>query len=179
MGEHRIIVDHLKLEYKGPVNFNELIRNIETHFAEKHFEKRSDRTYEIDAPKGKYIEWIQGSWKKISDWIRLVIKIRIQAYDMVKVDAVLDKKKIRIDNCRMIIYFDGYIETDYEHRWDEKPLLIFFRTIKDKFLEKAYTERFESILTQDVHQVYELTQRYLNMQRAYTVVSKPGGHFSL
>lgn len=168
----------MKIEYTGPLNFNEMIQNIERHFAEKHFEKRSDKTYEIDGPKGKYIEWVQTTWKKITDWIRLSIKIRILAYDLTKADATLDGKKVKIDNARIIIYFDGFIETDYEHRWDERPIFVFFRTIKDKFIEKAYTERFESILTQDVHQVYELIQRYLNMQRSYKVVSKVP-HFSL
>ena len=52
------------------------------------------------------------------------------------------------------------------------PFLVFFRSMYDKFIYKAYTERFGQRLTFDVHQLYDLIEKFFNMYRHYRVVTK-------
>ncbi len=89
-----------------------------------------------------------------------------------KVEIVEGKKKLKVDQGRVLIYIDGFIEHDYEHRWDDIPLFVFLRTLYDKFIYKAYTERFEHKLTNDVHSLYNEIEKFLNTSRHYKVISK-------
>lgn len=172
MSDLRIIVDHLKLDYSGLLDVKELFKIISRWFYERHFQKKEDKNYEQNLPEGKFIEYEISHWKKISDYTRYVYKIRMLFQNLNKVEVAKEKKKIQIDQGRVLIYFDGYIEHDYEHRWDERPFFIFFRTLYDKFIYKAYTERFEHRLTHDIHNLYNEIEKFLNTYRYYKVVSK-------
>lgn len=172
MSELRIIVDHMKLDYKGLFDVNNLFRLIDAWLFERNFEKRTNKNFEQETPKGKFIEWEVASWKKISDYQRYIIKIRMLMYNLTKVDAIKEKKKTKLGHARILMYFDGYLESDYEHRWDERPLFLFFRTLYDKFIYKAYTERFEQRLASDVHHLYNHVEAFLNTYRLWKPVSK-------
>lgn len=172
MAEVRIIVDHMKLIYNGLFDVNDLFRAIDAWLFERGYEKYTNRADEILTPTGKFIEWESRPWKKISEYNRYFMKIRILMYDVKKVDVVHENKKIKLSQGRSIITFDGFIEFDYEHRWDEKPLLLFFRTLYDKFIYKAYTERFEQQLSFDMHQLYDHIEKFFNTYKYYRVVTK-------
>ena len=76
------------------------------------------------------------------------------------------------------MYFDAYLLHDYEHRWDMTPMLVFLRTMFDKFIYKIYTERFEQRVTHDIHHLYNVVETYLNMYKHYRPVSEVP-HFAL
>lgn len=171
MSDLRIIVDHMKLEYKGLFDLNGFFRLIDSWLFERGFEKRTNKNFEQATPKGKFIEWEIASWKK-HESRRDIIKVRVLMHELKKVDAVKGKKKEKLYQGNLLMYFDGFVEFDYLHYWDEKPFLIFLRTLYDKFFFKAYTERFEQRLTHDVHKLYHHVESFLNMYRHYRVVSK-------
>ena len=172
MSDVRIIVDHMKLDYKGLFKANDFFRTIDVWLFERGIEKKTNKNFEQVTPKGKFLEWEISSWKKITEYIRYIYKIRVLVYELKKVETIIDKKKQTIDQGHVMIYFDGYIEFDYEHRWDDSPLLVFFRTLYDKFIYKMYTDRFERRITYDVHQLYDHIEKFFNMYRHYSVVTK-------
>ncbi|MEA2037636.1 MAG: hypothetical protein U9O94_09065 [Nanoarchaeota archaeon] len=172
MSDLRIIVDHLKLDYSGVLDVKGLFRLINHWFSERGFQKKEDKNHEQNMPDGKYIEYEISPWKKITDYNKYIFKIRILFEKLKKVEITKDKKPIKVDQGRVIINFDGYLEHDYGNRWDDKPLFIFFRTLFDKFINKAYTERFEHRLTNDLHNLYNEIEKFLNTNRHYNVVSK-------
>jgi hypothetical protein len=172
MADLRIIVDHLKLDYSGILNVTELFKLINKWFAERHYHKKEDKNQEQNLPDGKFIEYEISPWKKATDYTKYIYKVRMLFQKLKKVEIVQGKKKLKVDQGRVLIYIDGFIEHDYEHRWDENPLFVFFRTLYDKFIYKAYTERFEHKLTNDVHKLYEEIEKFLNTSRHYQVVSK-------
>ena len=172
MSDLRIIVDHMQFDYKGLFDLNNLFKTIEAWLFERAYEKRTNKNFEENTPTGKFIEWEIASWFKATDYIRNIIKIRMLFYDLKKVEATRDKEKAKVTQGRVIMYFDGYIEFDYLHYWDRHPVLQFLRTLYDKFIFKAYTERFEQRLTYDVHQIYDMIERHFNVYRHYSVVTK-------
>ena len=172
MSDLRIIVDHLKLDYSGIVDIKGLFHLINKWAAERHFQKKEDKNYEQNIPEGKFIEYEISPWKKVTDYTKYIYKIRIQAQNLKKVEVTQDKKKSKLDQGRILIYIDGFIEHDYAHRWDEKPLFQFFRTIYDKFIFKAYTERFEHRLVHEIQGLYNDIEKFLNTSRYYKVISK-------
>lgn len=172
MGHLKIVVDHEKIDYKGPLNLGDMLRMIENFLWERGFDKKQDKDFEQNTANGKFIEWQITPWKKISDYTRYHIKIRVLGYDILKADAVNNGKKTKVDNGRIIIVIDGFVEYDYDHRWEEKPILHFFRVIYDYFVNKAYTERFEHMLVHDINHLVSHIEKFLNLYRHYSVISR-------
>ncbi|MBU0615926.1 MAG: hypothetical protein KJ601_07575, partial [Nanoarchaeota archaeon] len=92
-----------------------------------------------------------------------------------KVEAVLDHKKQALSSGEVIIWFDSYLEQDYENRWEETPMLLFIRTLFDKWLYHGYTERFEQRITHLTYQWYHQIEKFFNFYTNYKVVSKIPG----
>jgi hypothetical protein len=173
MGHLKIVVDHEKIEYSGPFNGNELFRMIDNFVFERGFDKKHDKDFEQNTANGRFIEWQISPWKKITDYIRYIIKIRILGYDIVKTEAAIEGKKKKVDNGRLIIVIDGFIEYDYDNYWDDKPILFFFRTLYDRFVFKSYTERFEHRLVHDINTLYHHLEKFFNLYKHYSLISRP------
>src|SRR3989344_79056 len=174
MGHLKIVVDHEKIDYSGPFDVADFLRMIENFLWERGFDKNQDKDFEIHTERGKSIEWQYSPYKKITDYIRYIVKVRVLGYDLTKIDAVNNGRKSKIDNGRIIVVIDGFIEYDYDSKWEGKPILHFFRTIYDYFIFKAYTERFEQRLVHDINHLHDHIEKFLNLYRNYTVISKPG-----
>ncbi len=174
MGHVKIIVDHEKIEYSGPLVVRDLFRMYDNFLFERGFDQKVDKDFEQNTPHGKFIEYQVNPWKKITDYGRYLIKIRTLGYDIVKVESVNNGRKTKADNGKIIIVIDGFVEYDYDHRWDGKPILFFLRTIYDYFVFKAYSERFEQMLVHDINHLKDHIEKFLNLYRHYKVVSIKG-----
>ncbi|MFH2028680.1 MAG: hypothetical protein ABIJ08_06055 [Nanoarchaeota archaeon] len=172
MSDVRIIVDHLKLEYSGIFDTKALFDTIGNWFMDRSIQKRESKNYEQNLADGKYIEYEIAYWKKITDYTRTIYKIRALFSELKKVTVMKDNKKVDMDQGKVLFYLDGYIEHDYEHRWEMAPMLQFFRMLYDKFFYKYYTERFEQRITYEMHGFYDTLERFFNMYRHYRSVSK-------
>jgi hypothetical protein len=139
---------------------------------EKGFDLWIVKEFEHDTNRGKQIEWQLRPWKQISDNLRYWIKIRALIYDYHKVDAIVDKKKVKIGNGKVVIYLDGYAELDQLNFWERFPILQFIRSLYTHFVYKIYTENFEQRLTYDVYQLYHTIEQFFNIYKSYKVVSK-------
>ena len=173
MGHLKIVVDHEKIDYSGPCNVNDLLKMIENFIFYMGYDKKQEKDFEINTHNGKFIEWQYSPWKKITDYVRYIIKIRILGYDIVKTDMMLESKKTKVENCRLIIVIDGFIEYDYEDKWGGLPMLQLLRTIYDYFVFKVYTERFEHRLVNDINHLTDNIEKFLNLYRHYTIISRP------
>lgn len=172
MSELRLIVDHLRLNYTGPFNANELYKNITAFLFERGFDTKVDKEFEQNTKTGKQIEWQINNWKRITDNVRYWPKVRILIYDYNKVDAIVDKKKVKVGNGRVVVYIDGYLELDEHNQWEAIPFFQFLRSIYNHFIYKVYTERFEQRLSYDMHHLYQTIEQFFNICRHYKVVSK-------
>jgi len=172
MGELRMIVNHDKIDYNGPLNVQKLLLLIENFLWERGYDKQQEKDFEQNTDKGKFIEWQYKPWKKITDYIRYMVKVRVLGYDLVKVDTVVDGKKTKVESGRVIIVIDGFMEYDYDNRWDLNPVMELIRGIYDHFIYHVYTERWEHRLTNDINTMHNAIEQYLNMHRRYTVISR-------
>ena len=173
MGHLKIVVDHDKLEYTGPFDANSLLRMIENHLWERGFDKRMDKDFEVHSHGEKFIEWQYAPWKKITDYISYIVKIRVLGYNLVKADVKQNGKKSKVDSGKVVIFIDGYLLYDYDSYWDNKPFLFFLRTMYDYFVFKAYTERFEQRLVHDINTLHDSIEKFFNMHRHYKLISRP------
>ncbi|MBL7055505.1 hypothetical protein ISS07_01175 [Candidatus Woesearchaeota archaeon] len=172
MGELRVTVDHLRLNYEGPFDAHELYKHLTNFIYEKGFDFRPDKEFEHELQNGKHIEWLLRPWKQISHDMRQIVKMKVLIYNYKKVDAIVNNKKTKIGNGKLVMYFDGYIDFDQWNMWEHKPFLQFIRTAYLNFVHKTYTEHFEQRLTSDVNYLYHSVEKFLNMHKHYKVVSK-------
>ena len=82
-------------------------------------------------------------------------------------DVEVEKEgvKLKLQQGRAMMIFDGYLDSDYENRWDAKPVFFFIRTIFDKYIFKHYFSKFEKWLVNDINDLHSRVQRFLNIYR--------------
>lgn len=174
MGHVKIIVDHDKLDYSGPFVANDLFRMIENFIWERGFDKRQDKDFEHNTERGKFIEWQISPWKVITDYARYIIKVRVLGNELLKTDVIVDGKKAKVDNGRVIIVIDGFVEYDQDSKWEQNPFLHLLRAIYDNFIFRVYTERFEQVLVNDINHLHDNIEKFFNTYRHYSTISKAG-----
>ena len=172
MSELRLTVDHLRLNYNGPFDANALYRVVTAFWKEKGFDFETRKEFEHDTKTGKHMEWQIKPWKQISHDSRHIVKIRILINNYKKIDAVVDKKKVKIGNGKVVAYIDGYLDLDQWNVWERVPFFQFLRAIYTNFVYKVYTERFEQRLTYDCNHLYHNLEQFFNMYKHYKVISK-------
>ncbi len=171
-GEVNQIVDRLTLEYRGVFSSRELFRMFTKWYKESPYEKGGDYISEQNTSHGKCIEYTYMPWIKPNDYIRNFMRIRILIYDMKKVDIMVDGIKEKMDEGRILIFIDGFLEYDYDARWGGKPMLQLMRTFYIKFMYKYYSKFFEGGMINDCHALYELFERFFNMYKTYRPIKK-------
>lgn len=165
MAERRLVVDHLKLNYSGLFNVHELYMLIDSYLREKGFDKRESKNQEHVGPEGKYVNLVLQPWKKITDYARHVIKIEIKMNHLKEVVVEHDGRKHKMQNGEVTITFDGYLDTDYEDRWEQKPFYFFLRTLFDKWVYRTYSTEYEELLVENVSQLHQSIKSFLNLYR--------------
>jgi len=165
MVERRLIVDNLTLSYKGIFKAGELYKLIDAYFRERAYTKHELRNYEHSYKEGKQIEVVKEPYRKITDYAKYVIRITLVMTEVKEVEVDKDKVKVRMNQGNIDVQFDGFLEMDYEHRWEKKPIFYFLRAIFDQFVFKVHTEKFESGLKDEVYDLHEQVKSFLNLYR--------------
>lgn len=168
MAERKIIVDKLRLTYEGLFSVSELFKLIDIYFREKGYDKRERLNHEKVTPEGKLIILEIQPWKKYTDYVKSEIKIRIVMSNIKEVEVEREGVKIKLNQGKVQIVFDGHLTTDYENRWESKPFFYFLRTIFDKYIYRIYTDKYEGHVIEDVNQIHDRIKGFLNLYRYTT-----------
>ena len=172
MGDNKIVVDHMKFEYSGIFDIDKFFHAHDNWCFERRYEKRMERNDQFDTPEGKFMELEYMHWTKYTDYIRLWFRPRIFMYNVKPVEVVKDGKPVKLVEGRVLIYLDAYVEQDYEHRWDGHPILVFTRTMFNKYFFRAWSERFERRISHQMDDLYNFYEKFFNIYKAYRPVSK-------
>jgi len=165
MAEREMIVDHLRLTYEGLFDASQLYKMIDEWFRTKGYDKWEIKNIEKVRPEGKYIEVILMPWKKMTDYLMFEIKVRMIITNLKEVEVEKDGRKVRLNQGSVQLVFDGYFTTDYEKRWEEKPMYFFIRAIMDKFFLNPYTDKYKGLLISDVNHLHSTVKAFLNLYR--------------
>ncbi len=163
--EKRLVIKGMLLKYEGLFGVLDLYKLIDDWTKENGYDKFEKESTEYVKPEGKYIEMRLEPYKKVSDYVQNRIVLLIFMKDVKEADVEIDRKKHKLNKGNLAINFDAYLETDYEHRWEQKPTLFFIRTLVDKYIYKIYTQKFESNLKNDVNSLHTAIKSFLNLYR--------------
>ena len=165
MPEQRIVVDHLTISYSGVFSVIELYQTIDNFMREKGYDRRELLNQEHVTPEGKYIELHLQPWKKVNDYVRHQVKIIIRMIKIKELVVEVDGKRKKMNKGKVFIIIDGYMFTDFEGRWEQKPFYFFLRTLFDKFIYRSYTGQFEDLLVETCSQLHLTVKGYLNLHK--------------
>ena len=165
MVERRHLIDGLTIKFSGLFSAKDLYSVIDKWLQDNRYDKREIKNAELVRPGGKYIEIELLPWKKITDYARYEIRVRIFVQDMTDAEVEKEGKKVKMNKGDVTIVLDGFLSTDYENVWENKPVFYFLRTIFDKYIYKLYTNRFEKGLKSDVFHLNRLIKGFFNLGR--------------
>ncbi|HLD43549.1 MAG TPA: hypothetical protein VJB08_06225 [Candidatus Nanoarchaeia archaeon] len=168
MVERETVIDKLRLTYEGLFVATDLYQMIDNWFRQKAYDKRENKNIEKVTPDGKYIEIELEPWKKITDYARIVIKIRLIMNDVKEIEMEKDGLKVRMNQGKVHVVMDSYLETDYENRWEGSPVFYFIRVIFDKFIFKPLTGGWKSEVVHDTNHLYGQIRSFLNLYKFST-----------
>ncbi|MEE9525210.1 MAG: hypothetical protein V3V78_01215 [Candidatus Woesearchaeota archaeon] len=165
MAEKKLVIDQLKLTFEGLFDLNGLYRSIDAWFYEKGYDKFEKKNYEQVLPTGKDIEIELMPWKKTTDYFKNILRIRMKFTNVKEIEVEKQGIKLKLQQGRVMMIFDAYLESDYEHKWDERPMFFFLRTLFDKYVFKGYFRKAEKWLVNDLYQLHGRIQQFLNIHR--------------
>ena len=60
---------------------------------------------------------------------------------------------------------NGYLQTDWQSRWNNRPFLWFMNIMMDRYIVGYYTAKFRSNVLADVNDVHTKIKNFLNMYK--------------
>jgi len=165
VAERTIVVDHKTLNYEGLFIARELYEIIDKYYYDHGYDKSEKKNFEHVYPDGKQIEIELWPWKKFTDYMRMIMKLHILMTNVKEVEIEKDGVKTKMNQGKVIVTCNAYLETDYEQKWETKPILIFMRTIFDKFVYSIHEGRWDQQIIDEVNHLFHLIKGYLNVQR--------------
>ena len=165
MPEQKLVVEGIEVGYEGIFNIKEIYKIIDDWVKDYDYDKVEKVSTEYVRPEGKYVELILEPEKKVSDFVKNIIKVKIIARNLKDVEIEQDGMKKSMQEGNMLITFTGVLETDYEGKWEQKASIFFLRVLVDKYIYKFYTDKFESGLARDVNELSTQVKSFLNLYK--------------
>jgi hypothetical protein len=122
----------VRLKYRGIFDFAGLYKMIANWFMDKaYYLDEPLYKHKVPFPSGAEQEIKLQGWKKVDEYLRYNIKIFIHAYDMRDVEVVKEGQVKKLTYARMFIEIDGWLDFDYQGRFDT-PFTLYVRDYMNK-----------------------------------------------
>lgn len=165
MAEIKTLIDGKSLSYEGVFNLRELYRSIDKWFKDHGYDKQEIKNWEDVSEHEKQVIIEIIPYKKVSDYARIDIRIFMIFSKMSEIEIEKEGFKLKMHKGRAEFYFDAYVVTDYENKWETRPIFYFMKNFFDKFVYKVYTSSYDGEAIRDCSEVENEIRSYLNMNR--------------
>jgi len=165
MAEREVIVDKYRVTYEGLFSVTELYKLITDWLEEKGYDQKEMKNIESVTENGKYIEiWLQ-PWKKFTDYAKSIIQLKMFMSDIKEVEVEKSGFKKKLNQGKVQLVFDGFLETDYENRWEMKPTFFLIRTLFDKYFYKPFTGGVQQQVRENMFDLVGRVKAFLNLYK--------------
>ncbi len=165
MSERLIVVDEQKIAYDGIFESRELFKVIKSWAKEKGYWFYEESRTESTKPEGKYVELSLPLQKKLTDYAKSRIHMKLQFGPMNDVVVKRDQKRKKVQEGKLNIFMKGVLETDYEDRWETKPIFYFLRVLFEKYLYSPYISGHEGQIKKDYAELKSQIKAFLNLEK--------------
>lgn len=165
MVERVVLVDKQRMNYHGIFNLKALYELIDDMLKSNEYVKKEIRNTEVVKKDGRVIEIIIEPWKRLSDYAKSVIKIKM-SFKNIK-DLQVEKEGLHhgMNQGELNFVFDAYLETDFEHKWENTPGFFFVRILFDKYIFKPFTTDYNGMVMKDFKTFVNEIRAFLNLHK--------------
>ena len=161
--QKNLVINSRELKHHGIFRVDELFAITNLAMGEKGYTKREKKTEELVTTTGKQTYVELRPYKELSNYITLMIKIKITLDDVKEAVESVKGKRRKFQDGDVSIIFDSWVLTDYEYRWGMKPFFYFIKGVINKFV---YTFPIESDapgeVASDTAYIYAQIKKLLN-----------------
>ena len=165
MAEQLIVVDDEKVSYEGIFDMKEVFNVMKQWMSDTGYWMVEKNHTESSKPDGKFISLDLIIFKKFTDYAKSLFNVKVEFYNVKDTVIERDGKKIKMQEGKVIVSFNGILETDYENRWENKPVYYFLRTVFEKYIYLPYMSGFESSVRNDLSSLKGVIKAFLNVAR--------------
>ena len=83
---------------------------------------------------------------------------------MSNIEVERNGAKIKTNKGRIEIKITGFLEKDYEHRWEVTPISKFLRGIYDRYIIRSRIESYEYKIIEEVDELVAQSKSYLELE---------------
>jgi hypothetical protein len=162
MAEKRTI-QTLRTSYSGLFKVLDLYKLIDDWIIERGYEKDEKMHSENVSESGKDIHMKIDAIKKISEYAKFVIELELNLNNVTETIVKREEKSETLNQGNVSIEIVGYYITDYENRWQQKPIYVFFRTLVEKFIFATPMSEEKLALIDESKHLQSQIEGYLNL----------------
>ena len=165
MAEIKTLIDGKSLSYEGVFNIKELYRIVDTWFRDRGYDKQELKNWEDVSENEKQIVLEIVPTKRVSDYAKIDIRVFMIFSKLSELDIEKDNIRYKMNKGRAEFYFDAYVVTDYENKWQTNPMYFFIKNVLDKFVYRVYTAAYDTEAIRDCTEIENEIRSFLNMNR--------------
>ncbi len=165
MVERRIVADTLRLNYQGILVVDDFYKEVNSWLTQRGYDRFLKSSAERVKKDSRQIEIEMEPWKKINEYTKTVLHLRFLFTEIKDVVITKDRKRKKMNQAKVLIVIQGITETDWENKWESKPVVYFLRMLVDQFLYKIHTDKYYGLAAEDAGALYLMMKSYLNIQR--------------
>ncbi len=165
MVEREPIIDKERITYEGLFSFAELIKLLQDWMSTKGYVPIEKSAVETIKQDGKYVEYWFAPFKKVTDYAKNLLWIRIIGTGLKEKEVEKDNKKVMLVEGKIQIVLDAFLETDWEGRWEAKPLFYVLRTVWEKYVYKPFLSGFQENIKKDATDLKNQMKAFLNLYK--------------
>ncbi len=163
MAEKKILVDGERITYTGYFDIKGIMRELNKWATEKGYDMIETSHIESTTDQGKFADIKLEPFKKLTDYTQSKIKIRITLDNIKDVVIQKDGKKKKLYDGTIRFLFRVMLITDYENRWEGKPIYYFFRIIFEKYIYSPLISKTQNQIIDDYEFLRNNIKSYLNL----------------
>ena len=99
--------------------------------------------------------------KKVDEYSMFAIRVKIKVDNYEDIEI----KNKKLTKGEIEFSFETVIYTDYEERFENRPIRKFLRAVYDKFIARDKYARYEQEVKEDTYAVYNELKAYLNLYK--------------
>ena len=164
MAERHVVVDQLRVNYDGLLDFTALYTLINSWTFDMGYDRYEKLNEQTDTPEGKHFNIDLRPWKRISHYVTSHIRVRIFA-TLKDVEVDIKGEKRTMQQGKVQIIMDSFFDTDWLNIWHNRAWQYFLRAIFDRYLFRTYTERSYSLILSDTNDLHTKIKNFLNMYK--------------
>lgn len=165
MAEREVLINKAKVEYEGLFSVQDLLDIFREFMRDKQYIYTEKSQAEAVRKEGKFLKLEVALTKKLTDYAQCEIVVKTQLSEMKEKVVDVDGKKRKMFEGKVLIIFDGVLRTDYENRWETKPIYYFLRTVLERYVYTPYIAGFREKVTEDTQYLMGNIKSYLNLQK--------------